>query len=370
MFKIMFKVKSLKLLFGSVLLLCFFCCQPVQAAPFQVGAAAAVLIDAASGEIIYEKAADQPLPPASCGKILTALTVMDLVNMDEVCTVSERSAAVPEASFYLEEEEKLTVEELLWGALVKSGNDACYALAEQVSGSEPLFVYLLNLKAAAVGAGSAELKNTNGLPAEGHQITAYDLALCTRQALQDQLFREIVKTKEITVAGRRLKNTNKLLWQDERIIGVKTGTTDKAGACLVAAIEENGRRLIAVVFDSPSRYEECLKLLEYGLAQTDGILLAARGSRLAALPLRGQKGLLPVTVSQDFYAVCQKGEKLRLKWSLPENISAPVAQGEAVGRLELLTSDGQVVAACDLLAQKGVKKRGIISFFAEKITAE
>lgn len=260
----------------TALLIFLFLCflpHPIQAFP-EIKARSAVVIDAATGLIVYGKDPETALPPASTTKIMSAILAIECAALDTVVTVSENAASTGEASLNLNKGETIDIRNLLYGALLKSGNDACVALAEAVAPSEEEFVNLMNLKALSIGAAHTSFVNTNGLPQNGHATTAYDLALMARYALHNEIFSDIVSTREYTIrwndGGRvsYLKNTNKLLWNYLYATGVKTGTTDKAGQCLVASAHKEERELIAVLLNSPNRFGEAQKLLEYGFENT------------------------------------------------------------------------------------------------------
>lgn len=235
-----------------------------------IQAKSAVVINAKTGQIIYSKNSEESRPPASTTKIMTAILAIECAELDKIVTISDNAAATGEASIHLYRGERLTLKNLVYGALLKSGNDACVAIAENVAPSEEEFIGLMNLKALTIGAYNTEFHNTNGLPKEGHMTTAYDLAIMARYALKNEMFSDIVNTKEYYLcwedSSRKmyLKNTNKLLWTYSFATGVKTGTTDKAGRCLVASARQNQTEIIAVVLHSPDRYGEARKLLEYG----------------------------------------------------------------------------------------------------------
>ncbi len=251
------------------------------AAPPDIGAAAGVLIDLDTGAILWQKDCHQPLPPASTTKVMTALLTANLVEPTEVFTVSAAGAAVGESSAHLTAGEELAAGDLLACALLISANDACYVLGENIAGAEPLFVSMMNLKAAALGGNNSVFANTNGLPDEGHFMSPYDLALFARNALAKPLFAQLVDTPyAYTDSGsyrRYLKNTNRLVRTYPEIDGVKTGTTDAAGACLAASMSRDGRRVLAVVFHSPDRFGEAYRLLNYGIDQFQNISLCRQG---------------------------------------------------------------------------------------------
>lgn len=267
----------------------------------EIGATGALLMDAETGCVLWDKNGYELLTPASTTKILTALVTMDMDTLTEETTISSSAAAIGESSAHLQAGEVFTVENLLKGALVKSANDACHALGEAVAGSEPLFVDWMEIKAQSLGAYDVQLANTNGLPAENHYLSAYDLALIARTDLQKPLFREIVASRHINMEGgnytRSFKNTNKLLFSNPNVIGIKTGTTDKAGACLVSAMERDGRTVIAVVLHSPDRYGESLRLLNYGIDNFQNISYAEPGERVGFYPIgkSGENGVFALT---------------------------------------------------------------------------
>lgn len=260
-----------KLILLIMLISVFIFPQDIEAVP-RISAHAAILMNSQTGQIIFSKNAEELRPPASTTKILTALIAIESCSdFDRVVSISNNAASTGEASIHLRTGEHIALGELLHGALMKSGNDACVAIAEVVAPSEEEFVGLMNMKARSLGALNTNFCNTNGLPCKNHLTTAYDLALITRYAMKNHIFAEIVKKKTYTMhwsdSGRskKLKNTNKLLWLYPYTTGVKTGTTDKAGKCLVASGRSGKYEMIVVLLNSPDRYGDAQKLLEYGL---------------------------------------------------------------------------------------------------------
>ena len=336
-----------------------------------INAEAAILIDGINGQILWQKNAFTPLPPASTGKILTAITALDLLGGDTICQISSRADAVGESTIGLNSGEEWTLDDLLQGALIRSGNDACYAIGENIAGSEGLYVEWLNLKAHVLGAYQSTIKNTNGLPLEGHLMSAYDLSIFARYAMSNQRFREIVSTKYVTIGDdghtRELKSTNKLLWQREDIIGIKTGTTDDAGACLVTASNKNGLLLIAVVLHSPNRYTESLELLDYGAVTYQNIEITGKDVLTGYLPVEnGKKQILPFITTNDGYFLYPKSsEGLHLSWQLPDYVTAPVKKDQPVGKVLLEDNEGNLWGKIDLKAAIDIEKKsvGIFSIF-------
>lgn len=343
----------------------------VLAAVPTIGAKAGIVIDIDSGAVLWEKNPDQALCPASTTKILTAILAMDMMDSGEVCYISPEAAAIGESSIYLQPGEQFYLDQLLTGALVKSGNDACFAIAENVAGSEPLFVHWMNWKGVLLGATKATLYNTNGLPQENHMMSARDLAMISRYAMHNKSFAEKVKIKSTVIQDlggneRYLKNTNKLLWEDENVIGVKTGTTDAAGPCLVSAMEKDGRRVLAVVLNSPDRFWESHALLNYGIDEFTNISLCEAGDIMTYLPI--DPWLTGVAAGDGIFTVPKyKLKTLQTEWVFAEPMELPIVSGEPVGYMVVKDDKGKVWGRIDILSQDNIneKIKGIWSFLAK-----
>ena len=217
-----------------------------------ITAEAAVVMDLDTGQVLYGKGEHERRPPASLTKVMTGYLAGKQFQAQQWITVSETAASIGESSLNLKTGDVLTFDALLHGALMKSANDACVALAEYMAGTEKNFVQNMNLQACLLGCKDTNFCNSNGLPAEGHYSSAYDLALMTRAAMQNETFAAIVQKQQYMVHwqdGRQLlvRNTNRLLREYPGAIGVKTGTTNEAGQCLIAVAEKAGKRVIVVV---------------------------------------------------------------------------------------------------------------------------
>ncbi len=270
------KVKGRSYLtFGHVL---FFLLCTIHYLPFtpayaeDIQSKAAVVMDAGTGRVLYAKNPELRLMPASTTKLMTALVVIEKANLKDVVTVSRKASNTAPTRAGLRAGDTVTIETLLYAALMKSANDAAVALAEGVAGSEEEFVQLMNRKALAIGANDTHFINANGLPGKGQYITAYDLTKIMRQAIKYPVLKEILGTRitEIsTETGKTMfiKNTNKLLWSDEDLLGGKTGYTNQARHCFVSAGEKDKDTLIVALLGSPRRdllWKETEELLGFG----------------------------------------------------------------------------------------------------------
>ncbi len=238
----------------------------------EIQARAAVVLDASTGRVLYAKNPELRLMPASTTKLMTALITVETAELTDVVTVSRKAANVAPTRSGFKEGDRVTVETLLYAALMKSANDAAVALAEAVSGSEDEFVQLMNRKAIAIGATNTRFINPNGLPGRGQYTTAFDLAKIMRQAIMHPVLKEVLGTRVTelsTEAGKTVmvKNTNKLLWTDEEVMGGKTGFTQAARHCFVCAGERADNTLIVALLGAPSRavlWKETERLIEFG----------------------------------------------------------------------------------------------------------
>lgn len=215
-------------------------------------------MEASTGRVLFAKNPNLKLPPASTTKLVTAMVVLDRAQLNDTVTISERATKVPLLRAKFKAGETVTVKTLLYAALLRSANDAAFALAESVAGSEKKFVELMNNKVIAIGTSNTKFINTTGLPGRGQKITAYDLAKIMRYALKYPVIREIVGTKATEISteeGRTifLENTNRLLWSDEGAVGGKTGYTRAARHCFVYAGEREDETVVVALLGAPSR---------------------------------------------------------------------------------------------------------------------
>lgn len=337
-----------------------------------VNADAAVLMDVRTGQFLFEKNARQKRAPASTTKIMTALLALEGGNLGQVVTVSPRAASVGEASLDLQAGEKLTLEELIYGALLRSGNDACVAIAEHIGGTEANFVLMMNQKAKMIGAGETSFKNTNGLPAPGHYTTARDLAILTRYALSNPTFQRVVSTRSKIIGGqeeRYLYNTNRLLWSYEWADGVKTGTTNEAGGCLVASATRDGRQLISVVLHSDNRWRDSINLLDYGFDSFEYLKVLGEGEAFETIGVKEGVGKEVRAVAYtELGAVIPRGKTqcLEEKVDLEHELTAPVCEGQKIGRVTVLVN-GVATGSVDLVADRSIERLPEYRLFLKKV---
>lgn len=242
---------------------------PCRAEAIDTAAAAAILMDGDTGEVLYENNADSPMLIASTTKILTALVALECAPLQKEITVTAEHMAEG-SSMYLKPGERVTVEALLYGLLLCSGNDAALALADACCGSVEAFVAEMNRKAASIGMTDASFANPNGLDAEGHCATARDMALLAACAAREPAFVRFCSTVQVSIAGRTMTNHNRLLRELEGCVGMKTGYTKAAGRTLVSCVCREGRTLVAVTLHDGSDWADHKALYQYGFERIAG----------------------------------------------------------------------------------------------------
>lgn len=347
--------------------------------PPDISAAAAVLLDAKTGQILYEKKANKHNAPASTTKILTALLAIESGRLDEEVTVSIRAASTAGSSMHLQAGQKILLRELVSGLMMRSGNDAAVAIAEYLSGSVDSFVELMNKRAQALGAYNSHFRNPHGLTAAGHYSTAFDLAWIARYAMTNPTFSAIVSTKETNIdwldtRGREhdqsLRNTNKLLWMLDEADGVKTGTTGEAGPCLVSSATRGKQRLIAVVLHDHSRWFDSMKLLQYGFDNYDLFEYANQGDVVSSLPVKHGLGDIVDAVVADQAAIVVPAADyphISVEVDLPETINAPVFQGQKIGEIVFFVRD-KAIKTVDIVAGQQIEERTPVRVFLNYLT--
>lgn len=333
----------------------------------RISASSGVLIEVQSGTVLYAKQAEQRRAPASTTKMMTAIVALEKGNLNQTIKISRKAAATGGSSLWLKAGEQISLDELLEGVMLRSGNDGSVAIAEGIAGSVTNFANLMNLKAKEIGALHTNFKNPHGLSAPSHYTTALDLALIARYGLEIPAFANLVREKtgfmEWNDRQRRmeLKNTNRLLWYLEGADGVKTGTTSEAGHCLVASATRDGKQLVAVVLNSGDRWGDCAHLLEYGFSAFEMVTIAHSEQPLRHLKvINGVEKTVEVYPRRDLVVVVPKTGvnliKVNLIALIPE-LMAPVYPGQRVGKIVYQFRE-EIVEEVDLVVRQRVRRKG------------
>lgn len=342
------------------------------ASPPAMAASSYLLVDGATGQVLAESNAQQPLEPASLTKLMTAyLAEKELkagnISMDDMVPISVKAWKTEGSRMFVREGTQVRLEDLLRGIIIQSGNDASVAMAEYLAGTEEAFAELMTAQAQALGMQQTQFYNATGLPADGHLTSARDLAILARQIIyaHPELYK-IYSEKEFTYNDITQQNRNRLLWRDPSVDGLKTGHTNAAGYCLVASAERNGMRLISVVMGTDSasaRERETSKLLNYGYRFFEGVTLFTANQDINQ-PLRvwgGEADTVAIGPAQDIYRALPKGARDRLELNLEAtpDLSAPIEKGQTLGTLTL-SLDGEQLTQVPVVALEAVADGGLV----------
>lgn len=330
----------------------------VNVSAVSTSAVSAVLIEAETGTVLYEKNADEQRAMASTTKIMTAILTIEAGDLDSEFTVDTMAIMVEGTTMGLREGDRVSRRDLLYGILLPSGNDAANAAAVSVSGSISAFVKLMNAKAAELGLTNTHFATPSGLDAQGHYTTARELAMLTAYAMRNEVFREIVKRQSAEVEfgnppyRRTLYNSNKMLRRYEGAIGVKTGFTDNARRCLVSAAERDGVTLIAVTLNAGDDWNDHTKMLDYGFTLVSAYPLETGCSAKVAIAGTGRTvGVYADSVTMSLTP--EQRTMLERRVLLPRMVYNDVLKGDVLGSIEFLL-DGKVVKSVPLHADTNV----------------
>ena len=349
---------------------------PIPAAP-QLQATGYLLIDATNGEVLVEQNADQPLPPASLTKMMTAYIAEreiaeGRISFDDKVPVSIKAWKTGGSRMFIREGTEVRLEDLLRGIVIQSGNDASVAVAEYIAGSEDVFADVMNQTAVSLGMTNTQFKNSTGLPQEEHYTTAKDLGILAARTIAD--FPEtyaIYKEKNFTYNGIKQANRNSLLFRDPSVDGLKTGHTEEAGYCLVASAERDGFRLISVVMGTASekaREQETTKLLQYGFRYFSGQTVFAEGQPLPESARKvwfGESEMVELAPTESLYVTLPLGRESAIQATLdaPDTLDAPLEAGAIVGNVKIMLGERILaespVAVAEAVPEGGFFKRMI-----------
>jgi D-alanyl-D-alanine carboxypeptidase (penicillin-binding protein 5/6) len=339
-------------------------------APPQLAAKSYVLMDAASGKVLVDHNGDERLPPASLTKLMTAyIATLEIdkgqISEQDRVTISEKAWRTGGSRMYLQVGTQATVDELLHGVIIQSGNDASVALAEHIAGSEDAFAELMNHAGDRLGLSNSHFRNATGLPDPEHYSSAHDMAKLARAIIyQDPAHYAIYAQKEFLWNNIKQPNRNLLLWRDKSVDGLKTGHTEEAGYCLVASAVRDGQRLISVVFgtrNEEARSAETQKLLTYGFRFFETQTFYTRGAELAQASVwKGASREVKAGLREDLTLTVPRGQAKQLKASmnLDPTLIAPIEQGQVIGKVEVRNGE-ELVHSADLIALEGVAEGGI-----------
>ena len=328
-----------------------------------------IVIDEKTKRVLSEDNADEKRPIASTTKILTALTVLKRARLDEVVKVSEKAVGVEGSSIYLKSGDELTVEELLYGLMLRSGNDAATALAIHVGGTTESFVKMMNEEAENAGAKNSSFKNPHGLDVAEHYSTARDLALITAEAFKFPAFEKIVGTKSFRRSdGGTWINKNKILSTLDGGDGVKTGYTKKAGRCLVASATKNGARYISVVLNCAPMFERSRDLLSESFNVFAPQKVFSKGDELGEAEVKDciKNKIFKFSCAEDIILPLKSGERNAVEKSveISPNLTLPLKKGQIIGKVDFYLGK-DLIFSCKLVTINDIEKCGFKEVVSE-----
>lgn len=344
--------------------------QQVPPPPIMLSAKSYVLMDAQTGQVLIEHNADQQLPPASLTKLMTAyLVTLDMkrgrTQPSDLVTISEKSWKTGGSKMFVEVGKQVSIDNLLHGIIIQSGNDASVAVAEHLAGTEDNFADIMNATANQLGMINTHFKNATGLPLPDHYSSAKDMAILARAIIyEDPAHYGIYSQKDFLWNNIKQENRNLLLKRDSTVDGLKTGHTEEAGYCMVASAKRNNLRLIAVLFGTESersRAEETQKLLNYGFRYYENRTFYKAGTSLAKVRVwKGMESEVNAGLTADLSLTLMKTsfDGLQAQLTTVNELTAPVLAGQVIGKLDVKNADGKSVYTTDLVAMQSVEQGG------------
>ena len=354
----------LKKIIVTTLLLCIF---PAKGYAAITSAESSIVISGDTRQILYNENAFEKMGMASTTKIMTAIVALENGNTSDLFTVSYNAQNQEGSSIYLRAGDKITLEDLLYGLMLNSGNDAAVAIAEGISKNVDEFVDLMNEKAKELGCRNTQFKNPNGLSDPEHYSTAYDLALIMAYAMENEAFVKIVSTKEYQIKNESsvtyLRNHNKLLWQTEECIGGKTGFTKANGRCLVSCGEKDDKRIVAVTLNDRDDWNDHKKLYDYSFERLETVEIIERNDILCTKNIRGIK--VNLLAGESFSTPLKNGKKngIVCKVNIDENINDKILLGTKVGCADIYV-DHYKIGSIPLISGQEVKTSSRNSFLS------
>ncbi|MBQ9625484.1 MAG: D-alanyl-D-alanine carboxypeptidase [Clostridia bacterium] len=332
-----------------------------------INAKAAVFMEKGGKRVLYQKNAHVKLPMASTTKIMTALVAIENGNLSEVITIPPEASGVEGSSIWLSPGEKHTLEDLLYGLMLSSGNDAAVAVALHIGGSVENFAAMMNARAKELGAMDTNFVTPHGLHDDNHYTTAYDLALISSVAMENPKFAEIVNTRNKTIPwegskwDRALRNKNKIIWQYDGGNGIKTGYTSNAGRCLVSAALREEMQVVGVVLNCPDMFEDSKKMLDYCFDTYDMTTVYNKDDSFGKVPVEGatvKEVEFLADVSVALPLTDEEKSSVYTEVKMNENLVAPIKAGDEIGEVNIFVG-GNMIASAKLKATKNVVKNSL-----------
>lgn len=337
-----------------------------------VKAQGAILMDFDTGRVLWEKNSDKPMPMASTTKIMTAIMAIESGKLDEVVVASKRAACAPQVKMGLSTGEKHVLSDLLYPLMLQSSNDSAIAIAEHIGGTVEEFCRLMTVKATELGAKDTVFETPNGLDSGDHHSTAYDMALITRYALNNEKFKEIINTRGITIPvdggdykSYSIVNKNRLLNEYDGALGVKTGFTGKAGQCFVGAAKRGEQTLITVVLASgwgtagkEQKWRDTKSMLNYGFETFNSTKIIDAGTFVKNIPvLLSREGSVGLSIKDEVSMPLSKSEaeNIKTKYLLPQEIEAPVDKGTKIGKALFYVGE-ELLGESDIIADNSIAR--------------
>ena len=338
-------------------------------------ATAAIVIEASTGHVLYERNPDQQMFPASTTKMMTLITALEHGGLDEIVTVGPGAYNAEGSTLWLDVGEKIPLGELLYGMMLISGNDGAIAIAEHCDGTVANFAAHMTQRAHDLGAVNTNFTNANGLPDSNHYTTARDLAIMAAHGYTLPHFEEIVSTKEISFGWvhddtKLLRNENQMLWLYRGANGIKTGYTEAAGRCLISGAKQNGVQLIVVVLDSLYIWNDSLFLLDYGFGRVSSQTLIQSGQVVKSLPIiSGRRKSMQVKTAGEIIMPVFSGDDnaYEIVYDLPESLTAPIKSGEKIGKIRVVLPNGHEAASVDVVTTLDVEQKSFFRMILDKI---